>query len=102
MTPPPLGRYGRSAGFRRNPAIVALGADVCMALILDGSRGAGHTAGPAEAAGIPTIRYEQRDRWVSTVDDCLIPACGPGGEALRQAVRRGADGSLGRWPRPRP
>jgi hypothetical protein len=48
--------HGRAAGPIRNQLMVDLGADMCVALIRDGSRGASQCADAAERAGIQTYR----------------------------------------------
>lgn len=47
------------AGFKRNQAMVDMGANLCIAFIRDDSRGASHAAKRAEAAGIKTWRIER-------------------------------------------
>jgi hypothetical protein len=49
--------HGNAAGPIRNKAMVDKGADLCLAFIRNGSRGASHTAALAEQAGIETRRY---------------------------------------------
>lgn len=51
--------HGIRAGYIRNRKMVDLGASVCLAFILNGSKGATMCADLAEKAGIRTIRYER-------------------------------------------
>lgn len=51
-------RYGKAAGPRRNQEMVDLGAYVCLAFPLPGSRGTRHCMTAAERAGIPVRVFE--------------------------------------------
>ncbi|MCE0536606.1 DUF2493 domain-containing protein [Kineosporia rhizophila] len=53
--------HGRSAGPRRNTAMVSAGADVCLSFNYNNSRGTEHCTDLAERAGIPTVRHVQAD-----------------------------------------
>lgn len=50
--PADWGRHGRAAGPIRNQRMVDLGADICLAFLLPGSRGTLHCMNAAKKAGI--------------------------------------------------
>jgi hypothetical protein len=59
---PDWGKFGNSAGPRRNAEMVQAGADICVAFIKNSSRGATGCSDLARAAGIKTLPYRAGQR----------------------------------------
>ena len=51
-------KYGRAAGPKRNQAMVDLGADICLAFVIPGSRGTIDCMKRAQKAGIEIVETE--------------------------------------------
>lgn len=51
--------YGKSAGFKRNTAMVETGVDVCVAFFAGKSRGTWHCYSAAKRAGVSTVEYHE-------------------------------------------
>ena len=59
LYPAQWAQYGKSAGFIRNKKMIESKADICLAFIRNGSRGASGTAKLAEVASIETLRFTE-------------------------------------------
>ncbi|MFJ8738302.1 bifunctional DNA primase/polymerase [Embleya sp. NPDC127516] len=80
---------GRRAGIVRNLAMVALGADRCLAFVREASPGATHCASAAEQAGIPTTRHILESSSSPTRRDTTMTRPNPLKTAALAAAERG-------------
>ena len=73
--PADWGAYGTRAGPKRNKEMVALGADVCLAFPLVGSRGTLGCMREAAAAGIPVVNLgDSIEEFSATTVGAIGPA----------------------------